>query len=450
MKREDILLMSLKDIDRLKVINDTIKKRIKQRHAAKMLGLSRRQVKRLVKRVRRQGPKGLIHALRGRPSNHQLDTGLLEQALGLVKAHYHDFGPTFANEKLCKVHKIVLSTFTLRQGMIQEHLWHPRRPRPFHRAWRERRPCLGELLQLDGSDHDWFEGRGPRCALLIFIDDATSRILYGEFIPVEDTLNLLAAAKTYLLLHGRPLAFYVDKDSIYKVNRQATIEEELRDKQPFSQFSRAMKELDIEMIFALSPQAKGRVERGFKTHQDRLVKELRLAGISTREEANKFLHKIYIPDHNARCAVPPADPANVHRPLLPAHRLDQILSLRVERIVANDFTLRFRKQFFQLLQDQPVRVRPKDTVQVEIRLDGSTHIRFKDHYLHFKPIAKRHPHATSAATLLLRSLLPQRPPRRPPMSHPWKKASYNKMLTRKSKAIQHRHRRFNSLIAQGL
>lgn len=434
MKREDILPMSAKDIDRLKVINDVLKKRIKQRHAAKLLDLSSRQVKRLVQRVRRQGPRGLIHGLRGRSSNHRLPAGRLQQALALVKTHYHDFGPTFANEKLVKVHKIFLSTFALRRGMIEEGLWRPRPSRPRHRAWRQRRACLGELVQLDGSDHDWFEGRGSRCALLIFIDDATSRILHGVFIPVEDTLNLLAAAKAYLRLHGRPLAFYVDRDSIYKVNRHATVEEELRDEQPLSQFSRAMEELDIHMIFALSPQAKGRVERGFKTHQDRLVKELRLAGISTIPQANAFLQKTYIPDHNARCAVPPVDPANAHRPLLPAHRLDQTLSLRARRVIANDFTIRFRNQFFQLLQAQPVKVRPKDAVLLERQLDGSTHIRFKDHYLRFKPVAKRH--AVSASARLLRSLLPPKPAHSQAMSHPWKAASYARMLARKSKPIQ--------------
>lgn len=437
MKSEDILPMSIQDIDRMKVIDDVIKKRIKQRHAAQQLHLSTRQVRRLVKRLRREGPQGLIHGLRGHASNHQLESGLLKRALDLVKADYHDFGPTFANEKLAKIHKIFLSTYVLRQGMIRGGLWRPRRSCTRHRAWRERRPCLGDLVQLDGSDHDWFEGRGPRCALLIFIDDATSRILYGEFIPVEDTLNLLKAVKAYLLLHGRPVAFYVDRDSIYKVNRHSTVEEELREEQPLSQFSRAMEELAIEMIFALSPQAKGRVERGFKTHQDRLVKELRLAGIATIREANTFLWNTYISDHNTRCAVPPADPTNTHRPLLPAQKLEQILSLRVARVVANDFTLRFRNRFFQLRADQPVRVRPKDAVLVEIHLDGSTHIRFRDQYLHVKPIVKRQCHATdSAGTKLLRSLLPPRPPCRPPKTHPWKNASYARMMARKSKTSQ--------------
>jgi hypothetical protein len=212
------------------------------------------------------------------------------------------------------------------------------------------------LVQLDGSDHDWFEGRAPRCVLLLFIDDATSRILYAEFIPVEDTLNLLRVTRSYLLRHGRPASFYVDKDSIYKINRQATVEEQLRDEQPLTQFTRAMKELDIEVIAAHSPQAKGRVERSFKTHQDRLVKELRLREISTPHEANAFLWKTYIPEHNARFAVEPASPANAHRSLLKSHRLDEILSVRSERTLLNDFTLRFQNQFFQILPEQSIRV----------------------------------------------------------------------------------------------
>ena len=435
MKREDILTMSIKEIDKLKVIHEVLQKRLKQRQAARQLGISTRQVKRLCRRVRREGNRGLVHRLRGLPSNHQLKAGLLQEALGRVKALYRDFGPTLANEKLRKIHNIFMSPFTLRQGMIQACLWQPRKHKVKHRAWRERRACVGELEQLDGSPHDWFEGRAPRCVLLIFIDDATSRILHGEFIPVEDTVSLLRAVWAYLLLHGRPLSFYVDKDSIYKINRQVTIEEELRDEQPLTQFTRAMKELGIEVITAHSPQAKGRVERGFKTHQDRLVKELRLAGISTIEAANRFLKDVYIPDHNARCAVEPANPTNAHRPLLPSHRLEEILSIRTERVVANDFTLRYQNQFFQITEGQPVRVRPKDTVWVEIRLDGSKHIRFKDHYLHFKPIAKR-PYKPFYAYKKAPPCVSKTKPYRPPMSHPFKAASYAKMVAKKSKVFQ--------------
>jgi hypothetical protein len=384
----DNLIMSNREIDKLKVIHNIIELKLTWPQAADQLDLSVRQVGTLVARVREKGNRGIIHGLRGRPSNHRLDPSVVPEALGFVESRYKGFGPTFANEKLKKKHDIFISTTTLRHAMILKDLWKPRKQKDQHRAWRERRACLGQLIQLDGSDHPWFEDRGPRCVLLIYIDDATSRILYGEFVTVEDAVNLLKATRSYLKQWGRPLSFYVDKDSIYKINRQATIEEELRDFHPFTQFTRAMRELDIEMIFANSPQAKGRVERGFKTHQDRLVKELRLRGISTIKAANRFLWDIYIPDHNARCAVHPVNPTNAHRPLLKLHNLDQILSIQTERVVANDYTLRFQSRFFQILKDQPVRVRPKNKITIELRLDGSTHLRFKGHYLAFKPIAK--------------------------------------------------------------
>ena len=366
----ELLTMTNQEIDRLKVITSIQAGKMTWNLGARHLRLSERQVGRLVAKVRQEGNGGVIHRLRGQPSNHQLEPGLLSRAVAILREpRYEGFGPTFANEKLQKNHGITLSTPTLRLGMIQAGLWKRKKQKIKHRAWRERRSCLGELVQLDGSDHDWFEGRGPRCALLIYIDDATSQILHGEFIPVEDTLNLFKTTRTYLKRHGRPIAFYVDKDSIYKINRQASIEEELRDDQPLTQFARAMEELAIEIIAANSPQAKGRVERGFKTHQDRLVKELRLAGVSTMEGANKFLRNIYIPEHNARFAVEAAGASNAHRPLLKSHHLEETLSWRTDRTLLNDFTLRFKNQFFQILDPSPVRVRPGNKITIEIRMD---------------------------------------------------------------------------------
>jgi hypothetical protein len=248
---------------------------------------------------------------------------------------------------------------------------------------------VGMLIQLDGSEHDWFEGRGPKCALLVYIDDATSRILHAEFVTVEDTLNLMRSTGIYLRNHGRCVAIYVDKDSIYTVNREATVDEELRDSHPITQYTRAMKELGIEVILANSPQAKGRVERSFDTHQDRLVKELRLANIDNMAAGNIFLRDVYLDDHNARFAVDPACNTNAHRPLLASHRLDQILSRRITRSIANDYIVSFEKRFFQISEEQPVRLRPRDKIEVEIRLDGTTHIRAKGAYLSFKLVEKR-------------------------------------------------------------
>lgn len=382
------LTMSNREIDKLKVIQNTIDGRLTWPQAADILSLSERQVGRLCARVREEGNGGVIHGLKGLPSNNKLPEAVIEEAIDLVKMHYSDFGPTLANEHLFDDHDILVSTNTLRKAMIMAELYKPKTHKPKHRDWRERRSCVGMLVQLDGSEHDWFEGRGPKCALLVFIDDATSRILYARFITVEDTVNLMRCTKDYLKINGRPVAIYVDKDSIYKINRQASIDEELRDAMPLSQFTRAMGELGVEMIFANSPQAKGRVERGFRTHQDRLVKEMRLAGISDMAAANKFLETVYIAKHNGKFAVAPASRLNAHRPLLRTHRLDEILCVKLNRTLANDYTLRFNNKYFQVTKDQDIRIRPRNIVTIEERLDGSMHLKFRAVYLRYKNINK--------------------------------------------------------------
>lgn len=422
---EGYITMSNREIDRLKVIQNTIDGKFTRAEAAQILGISVRQVRRLCRKVEKEGNRGIIHGLKGLPSNHQLPAGRIDDALEKVKSFYPDFGPTFANEKLFENHGVRISVNTLRKVMIGEGLYQPKVHKPKHRKWRERRHCVGMLVQLDGSEHAWFEKRGPKCVLLIFIDDATSRILYGRFITVEDTENLMACAKAYLKLHGRPVAFYVDKDSIYKVNRQANIDEELRDETPLSQFTRAMGELDVQMIFANSAQAKGRVERGFRTHQDRLVKELRLAGISDMEAANKFL-ETYIPKHNAKFAVASASPADAHRALLGAHKLDQILCRKLDRTLSNDYTLRYENKFLQLEPQQDVRIRPGNVVTVEERLDGGLHLKFKGAYLRHHAIEKR-PYKGYYATNKNKLKAMNRPPKGtsvPGKEHPWRKMGW--------------------------
>jgi hypothetical protein len=414
---EDILELTMKEADRLKVIWQVISKQLKVRQAAEQLELSRRQVLRVMKRIREEGNRGVVHRLRKRASNHHLPGGLLEQAVATVMENYWDFGPTFANEYLQKEHNIWISTNTLRKGMIQSGLWLPHRRKVKHRRYRDRKECVGELIQLDGSIHPWFEERGPSCVLLIFIDDATSWILHGEFVTAEDTINLMRATKSYLQKYGRPVAFYVDKDSIYRINRQPTIEEQLRDKQPITQFSRAMEELAIRVNFAHSPQAKGRVERGFKTHQDRLVKELRLNKICTINQANHYLNEIYLPAHNSRRPVRPASWTDAHKPLLKEHRLDEILSIRTERTLAKDFTVQFEKSFFQLQPEKKSLLKPGHKILVEIRLDGSLYMRSGKQYVCYKLIEKPLPLAPT------RVHIPQGRrihPVKPDKNHPWR------------------------------
>lgn len=422
------LTMSNREIDKLKVIQNTIDGKLTWPQAAETLSLSERHIGRLCAQVRKEGNRGVIHGLKGLPSNNKLPEAVTRKAISLVTQHFPDFGPTLANEHLFDDHKVRVSTNTLRKLMIGAGLYDPKAYKPKHRTWRERRSCVGMLVQLDGSEHDWFEGRGPKCALLVFIDDATSRILYARFITVEDTVNLMRSTKDYLRVNGRPVAIYVDKDSIYKINRQASIDEELRDAMPLSQFTRAMGELGVEMIFANSPQAKGRVERGFRTHQDRLVKELRLAGISDMAAANRFLETFYIAKHNEKFAVAPASRVNAHRPLLKTHRLEGILCVKLNRTLANDYTLRFDNKFFQVTKEQGIRIRPRDIVTIEGWLDGSIHLKIKGVYLRYKRIDKA-PHrgyyATNRGALNKLAVLTVGTSV-PGKNHPWRRFIYTK------------------------
>lgn len=385
----EVLLMSQKDRDRLHVMRQVLDGRLTWKLAGEQLGLGWRQVGRLCARVRLAGDRGVLHGLRGRESNRRMSEELASQVLGaLHDPLWEGFGPTFAQQKLEAFYGVAVGVETVRRLMIHSglHLVQPRGVR--HRLWRERRACVGMLIQVDGSIHDWLEGRGPRCVLLLYIDDATGRLMYAAFVEAEDTLTLMRTTKAYLERHGRPLAFYVDQDSIYRVARQKSVADGIKD-EPLTQFKRAMVELGIEIICANSPQAKGRVERSFQTHQDRLIKELRLAGISTIAAANEFLWQRYIPEHNGRYALPPANAADAHRPLLAEHRLERIFSMRDERMVMNDFTVRHNNKWLQILAEKGLRVRPKDRVQVETRLDGSLHLRLRGNYLPFKSLDQR-------------------------------------------------------------
>lgn len=382
------LAMSTKERDRLQVIKAVISGKKKWKEASEELGISIRQVGYVCARVRQEGDRGVIHGLCGFPSNNRLEAKLIDDAVKMVKERYEDFGPAFANEKL-RLSGIHISTSSLRKAMIEARIWKAGRAKKRHRAWRERRSKVGMMTLVDGSDHDWFEGRCEKCVLLLFIDDATSALKYGEFVSSEDTKYLMLTTGTYMRKYGRMIAMYVDRDSIYKTNREATVEEALRAEYPQTQFTRAMGELNVKVICALSPQAKGRVERAFETLQDRLVKEMRLAGINTMESGTRFFNEVYIPEHNAKFAQEPARKGDAHRPLLKRHKLDEILSIRTIRTVCNDWTVRYKSSFFQLLADQPVRIRPRKKIEIEERLDGSIHLKSKGHYLKYESLGDR-------------------------------------------------------------
>lgn len=374
------LTMSVKEADRIAVMDKLIDKRIKQKHAARQLHLSTRQIRRLMKKYKKEGKTGLIHKSRGRKGNRGITQAKKEEIISLIGKHYPDFGPTLAGEKLSELHGISFSDETIRKIMTWGNLWKPKskKVKNIH-PYRDRRPCLGELVQLDGSPHAWFEDRGLYCTLLAFIDDATSRIMDGMFVDYEGTWTLFEAAEHYFKLHGKPLAFYVDKHSTFKINRQANIEEDLKDKQARSQFSRAMDELGIEVIYANSAQAKGRVEKLFKTLQDRLVKEMRLRGIKTKEEGTKFFREEYIPFHNSRFAVLPREKANLHKSLLPTNDLNRIFTIRSKRIVSKDLMVRYKNSRYNLLPEHGLRYTLKHaSVTIMERRSGKVSFIYKD------------------------------------------------------------------------
>lgn len=371
-QREDRIEMSQRERDRLRVLHDLQKGTISQVKAAELLRLSPRQVRRLQKRLLKSGDKGLVHRLRGRASNRSCAASLRRRVLAAYRKNFSGFGPTLASEKLAEL-DLAVSADTLRRWLLAAGLWERRRQRDQHRQRRPRRRCFGELVQMDTSIHDWTEGRGEEMVLVTMIDDATSRLL-ARFYPgdtVEAHFDLLGR---WLTAHGRPMALYTDRHSIFQSQKRGLIDVEGQ-----TQFGRALAELDVGLIRANSPQAKGRVERSFGTAQDRWVKEMRLAKVKTIAQANAVLERL-LPEHNRRFAVAAAAPADAHRAVGKEQRLSAILSVQHERVVANDYTIRLANRLYQL--DKPIYPGERGgKVIIEFRLDGTMAIRFGDRYL---------------------------------------------------------------------
>jgi len=359
----EIIAMTRAELTRLEAVHRLAAGAVNQAAVAHELRLSVRQVKRLWRAYREAGPTALVSKRRGRPSNRRISQELLASALALIRDRYPDFGPTFACEQLRDRDGILLKRETLRKAMIAAGLWQPsRKRRPRIHPPRERRPRRGELVQGDGSPHDWFEGRGPRCSLLLFVDDASSQIGAGYFAPAESTEAYFALTRQYVLAHGKPLAFYVDKLSVFTVTTASNGDD-------LTQFARAMQELDIEIICANSPQAKGRVERVNQTLQDRLVKELRLNNISSIAEANTFLPG-FLTRYNAQFAVVPREAHDAHRRLSPHEDLDRILCHAEMRVLSKNLTFKYYGKLFHI--EEPTRERRlrHQRVLVRARPDG--------------------------------------------------------------------------------
>lgn len=339
-------VFTMKEVDRLKTIEALAEGRLTASIAAQRINLSTRQVYNLLARYRVEGPLGLRSLRVGKPSNHQLPTGMKELAGQLILQHYPDFGPTLAAEKLVELHDLHLAVSTVRQLMINMGLWVPRRQRPPRiQQPRYRRACFGELIQIDGCDHRWFEERGPACTAIVFVDDATSQITALRFVYSESTFAYFSTLRDHLSAHGKPLALYSDKASVFRVNHKSSRGEGQ------TQFARALDELNIEGFCAHSSAAKGRVERAHLTLQDRLVKELRLAGISSIDDANKWLPD-FIADYNRRFGKAPLHELDVHRPLNPHDNLDHILLWKEPRLISKRLTTQYDKVQY-LLMDTP-------------------------------------------------------------------------------------------------
>lgn len=380
--------MSQKEINRYAIIKRLISREINGTAAAHLLSLSVRQTKRLKAKVKIQGATGLIHGHRGKPGNRKLPDAERQKIIKLLCHRYPDFGPTLASEKLEENHHLDHDPKTIRQIMINQGLWQPKKTKqPEHRQWRQRKSFFGEMEQFDGSYEFWLEDRGPYCCLQLAVDDATGKITHGRFDSDEGVFPTFAFWQEYLRKNGKPVSIYLDQFSTYKMTQK--VAQDNHDTK--TQFQRAMAELNIDLITAYSPQAKGRVEKIFGTLQDRLIKEMRLKNISTIEQANLFLQNEFIPWYNQRFAVEARGKANLHQALTKKEepKLDHIFTRQKERTVQNDFTVSYQNQWYQLVKGQPVTVCKQDKVTVEENRSGQIQIRLRGKYLNCQPIAKR-------------------------------------------------------------
>lgn len=417
LRDKDIIKMSIKELKRLHVINKVIEKQMKQTQAATLLSISGRQVRRVVKRVKKEGEQGVIHKSRGTPSNRAYPVSLKQNILRLYKDNYMGFGPLLASEKLEEINNIKISDETLRNWLISASLWEKSRKSRAHHKWRPRKEHFGQMLLIDGSHHDWLEGRGPKLVLMGYIDDATGTV-FGRFYDYEGTLPAMDSLKKYIKKYGIPMKIYSDKHTTYRSNKKLTIEEELKGLEAKSQFERACCQLGIELIHANSPQAKGRVERLFGILQDRLIKEMRLANICNKEAANEFL-KRYLPKYIKKFSVRAAKEEDLHMSVPKHINLEQILCIKEERTLRKDNTISYEGQLY-LIEDRLT----NKTIAVEVRTDSSIHLSSNSKYLKYKQVD---PQPKANKVKMEKPVIKVvNKAHNPPANHPWRNFSLNK------------------------
>jgi len=425
---DTLLEMSAKELSRFEVMQRLFKKQMSQQEAGRILDLSTRQIKRLLRAYRAKGAGGLVSKHRGRKGNNRLPEDMKKRALNLLKTKYQGFGPTLAHEKLVEKDHLKLSDESVRQLMIAEGLWKARKAKKVvvHQL-RERRACFGELVQIDGSPHDWFEGRAERCSLLVFIDDATGKLLQLCFVESESFFSYAQAAEVYFRQQGKPVAFYSDKHGIFRVNVPST-----GTGAALTQFGRAMQELDIQIICANTPQAKGRVERVIQTLQDRLPKEMRLRKICSWEAGNAYLPE-FLADFNTRFAEEPRSDVNAHRPLTPKDDLVRILSWQETRSLSKNLTLQFYNTVYQIQSKRPSYALRKAQVTVCLNANEDISILYNGKSLPFTIYTQQARQAEIvSAKHLDQALHHQTMPTLPGPDHPWRRGFATPLSKRRS------------------
>ena len=398
---------TMQEYKKIEILDKLKNKLITQKYAAEALNYTVRHIRRLIDRYNKEDKLGIVHKSRGKTSNRKIDSQLKNEIMQLMHSTYYLFAPKHATEQLLKRHNISISSETLRKWMLAEGLWKKERKRKQKRAYRQQRPCFGELVQLDGSEHKWVHGSNGYWTLLLFIDDATKRV-FMRFYKNESHASIADFTMHYMKQYGLPLAIYTDKGGVYKVNLNNQNDDRI------TQYERSLNELAVELIHAHSPQAKGRVERSFGTHQKRLVAELALAQITTMEEANIFLEKTYMQQHNKAFACEPSMPENMHRPLPQNINFNHVFSIIEKRIVTSDWTIKYHNQIIQIESTRPAIVKPKDTVIVHKNMDKTLKITIRGNLLDFTVITTlKHKQKTVVAKHV--SL-----PYKPPLNHPWR------------------------------
>ena len=431
--------MSTSERRRLEIVSRVKDKLITLKKAAELLDVGYRQTIRVFNRYLEEGDKGLIHKSRGRCSNRQISKEIRKAVLELYADRYEDFGPTLASEHLVSDDGYTVDHETLRLWLIEEGIWERKRRRKKHRAWRERKEHVGELVQMDGSHHDWFEGRRGKAVLMVMVDDATSRT-FARFFEGETTRASMETFQTYVERYGLPQALYVDRDSIYRCDRQPTVDEQLKQTGPLTQFGRAMNTLGVKIILAHSPQAKGRVERTNGTFQDRFVKEMRLKGIKTIEEANRFLEEIFLTKYNEKFNVMPRKEEDLHRPIPENIVLEEVLCFEESRQVQNDWTVRWMNRFFQLTKRNEALGLVKQKITVREKLDGAIQLVYKRHTLAFEELPER----PKKISVKVKPVARSRTPWKPAPDHPWrsnKSRSYPQPLLDSDELVRAHSRR---------